>query len=309
MKVCNNVSVQLISWVKSNKRLLDEQKGIERLYYPETITELEELLRVFIGYNVKFDLIGFSSNTLFLPSYKVSNVICTKYVNDFKENVDSIICDCGVPVSKIAKYAVDKGYIGFEGLLDLPGTIGAAVYGNCGCRGCSINALVNSFTMMDETGMINDYTVEELKQAYRSTSLKRGELKGTILQVTLEKKQGDANKLKILAEKNHIIRKMQQPTGANNLGTTFNGGAKKTLKGYILCFLEYVIQFIIGNRDVRISFPLLLKVIGQGRFAPYVYYWNRYMFIDERSHDLFPKYYSFLKSLYKDVCLEIEIRK
>lgn len=309
MKVLHNVSVQQISWVKSNKEILEPVLGIQNLYYPENLKDLKSLIEEIRSKHESFDIIGYSSNTLFLPSYQAQHVICTKKIDKWTETDGEIICDCGVPVSKLSKWAIGKGYVGFEGLTDLPGTVAAAVYGNCGCRGCSVNSIVRSFTLLDSNNEIKECTVDDLKLNYRSTALKRGELIGTILQVILYKNQGDAKELMAVAEKNHQIRKAQQPSGFNNLGTTINGGSHLTFKGKLFRILEHIIRLIPGKNNPRQSFPVLLRITGNSKFIPYVYYWNRYMFINKVSHDLFNDYYSFICTLYKDARLEIEIKK
>lgn len=309
MKILHNVSPQQVSWVKSNKNRLEKNTSIKTLYYPVTISELVDLLHTLKNSNQEFDIIGHSSNTLFLPSYKCDNLICTKELKSWYETDDSIVCDCGVNVANLSKQMVAKGYMGFEGLTDLPGTIAAGVYGNCGCRGCSVNELVQSFQLLLPDGTIKELGVNDLKLSKRNTSLKRGELKGVILSVKLKKVQGNAEELIRLMEQNHQIRLKQQPSGTNNLGTTFIGGKQFTAKGRIFKKLELIVSMLTRNPDRRRNFPIVLRITGNGRFAPYVYYWNRYMFQDADSHLLFPEYMEFLQSLYKDVRLEIEIRK
>ncbi len=309
MKKLENVSAQKISWIKSNKNILEDNKGIKNLYYPETLEEFKALIVSLNSKGDNYDVIGYSSNTLFLPSYSAEHVICTKFINTWEDKEDAFVCDCGVAVSKLSKYAIEQGYKGFEGLTDLPGTLAAGIYGNCGCRGCSVNEVVESFTLLTPENRILTMTPGQLNLKYRSTSLKRKEQKGVILQITLKRQIGDACELLKIAEYNHKIRKQQQPSGENNLGTTFNGVSKRTFKGHIFNVLEKFIQLFTGSRDRRKSFPLTLKLVGEARFTPYIYYPNRYMFLDEKSHIIFSSYYNFLKTLYKDVRLEIEIKK
>lgn len=309
MKIYNNVSAQKVSWVKSNKKKLEEINGqIESLYYPESLEEFLGLVEKIRSKGEDFELIGYSSNTLFLPSYKVKHLICTKQINKWSETDKEIVCDCGVNIAALSKEMVSKGYVGFEGLTDLPGTIGAAVYGNCGCRNCSVNDILDKFTLLLPNGEVRAFHVEDLDRQYRSTILKRGGLVGTILQVYLRKEQGNAEKLKLIAEKNHKHRQLYQPKAANNLGTTFIG-KHLTLKGRIYSLVEFFIGIFAGKKGSRYTYAKLLSVLGKSEFIPYVYYWNRYMFLDEKSHVLFPKYFAFLRSLYQDLHLEIEIRK
>lgn len=309
MKILHDVSPQKISWVKSNKEAFEKTGNlINNLYYPESQDELIFLIRDLRKKDKDYTIIGYSSNTLFLPSFSVENMICTRELNSWYESEDSIICDCGVNVSVLSKAMVDKGKCGFEGLTDLPGTIASGLYGNCGCRGCTILSLVKEFKFLTETGEIVTLHPEDLRAEYRSTAIKRGELNGTILEVTLYKKSGNIETLMRKASYNHEYRKKNQPPAANNLGTTFNGGNKRTLKGVIFKLLERVMPVFALSKDVRKTYPMMLRLIGKSEFVPYVYYWNRYMFLDAKSHLLFPAYFEFLRSLYKDVRLEIEIK-
>lgn len=303
-----NATLQEISWVKSDI-LLTKSKSIKRLYYPETIDELIQLISDMLKSGMPFDIIGYSSNTLFRPSYSVEHLICTKKLKTYTEEGNLIICDCGVPVSSLSKTMVSKGYKGFEGLTDLPGTIAAAVYGNCGCRGCSINALLHHIELLTNDGRCVNLTKEDLSLSYRTTSLKNKNIKGVILRVYLNIVHGDSEKLKHIASINHEYRKKTQPTALNNLGTTFNGGNHLTVKGVFFKIVQLIVRFLSKNKDARVVYPKVLKLFGKSKFIPYIYYWNRYMFLDAKAHDLFDEYYEFLRTLFKDVRLEIEIRK
>ena len=103
-----DVSAQRVSWVKSNKDRLDELSLIQNLYYPESIDELVSLLRTLIKKGEEFDVIGHSSNTLFLPSYSVRNLVCTTKLNRWSINEDGIFCECGVAVAKLAKEMIEE---------------------------------------------------------------------------------------------------------------------------------------------------------------------------------------------------------
>ena len=309
MKIMHDISAQGVSWVKSNKEALEANaSAISNLYYPESVDELKDLLCKLSVDGEKYELIGYSSNTLFLPSYHVAHLVCTREISSWQETDSEIICDCGVNIANLSKEMIKAGYVGFEGLTDLPGTIAGAVYGNSGCRHCSVNELVTDIELFTADGICHVST-DDLRLSYRSSALKRQELKGVILRVRLRKVNGDASKMMEIAFKNHEHRKKYQPSGANNLGTTFNGGHCPTIKGRLLRLFEKCIQVITVNRDSRHSYPLMLKCIGKCSFVPYVYRWNRYMFLDTRAHVLFPEYIRFVRSLYKDARLEIEIRK
>ena len=94
-----NCSAQDISWVKSNTKLIN-CINIDKLYYPETPKELQEIICTIQKKGEKFDIIGYSSNTLFLPSYHIQNMICTKKLNKWYETEDLSKC----------KFVIQKTY-------------------------------------------------------------------------------------------------------------------------------------------------------------------------------------------------------
>ena len=75
----------------------------------------------------------------------------------------------------MALTAIEAGIQGFEGLIDLPGTVAASLYGNAGCYGCSISSLLKSATILTEDGEVINAGKEWFDFTKRSSSLKRGD--------------------------------------------------------------------------------------------------------------------------------------
>lgn len=304
-----NVSAQRVSWVKSNKDELEKHKNaIRNLFYPETTNEFRDLVLGFYKSGVHFDLIGYSSNTLFLPSYSTENLICTKKILSWYETDNEIICDCGVNVAKLSKEMVQKGYEGFSGLTDLPGTIASSVYGNCGCYNCSINELLKYIIFLTPAGEILHITKEELKLAFRTSALKRKEIEGVILQVVLFKFKGVPDVEIKKAELAHKERINTQPSAVNNLGSTINA-SMLTLKGQIICIFIRIISRLFPKLDSSKVYKYIYYIIGAAKYVKYLDVWNRYMFYDIKSHKLLFSYLEFFRTIYKDARLEIEIKR
>ena len=309
MQHIRNVSAQSISWVKSNKIELDKNSdAIRNLYYPENTDELRNLVLDLYKRGDNFDIIGYSSNTLFLPSYTVDYLICTKKMRSWYICGDSIICECGVSVASLAKEMVKKGYEGFYGLVDLPGTVASAVYGNSGCYGCSINSMLDHITFLTSMGQIIKLSKEDLRLDYRTSALKRKELEGVILKVVLAAKKGDLNSEIKKADITHNERIQSQPSAANNLGSTFDASLL-TFRGTMIYYMSKIIALLCPRIDRRYAYKPLFFLFGGRKFIKYLDVWNRYMFYDADSHLIFPEYIDFFRKMYKDACLEIEIKK
>lgn len=310
MIIKNNIPIYDICW-------LNHARGgmIGTFYEPENLDELKNICSKLYLEGKDFDLIGHTSNIYFLPDYSVANMVSTRKCKKIVDETDYIVCDCGVSVAKLSLQMVEKGIKGFEGLIDLPGTVGAAVYGNASCYGCSINSLLISFELLKPDGDIVTVYPNDLKLSKRSSSLKRHELKGIILSVKLKKEQGDVILLKDLAEKNHHSRKVSQPSPKDNLGSIYASKQIKTPIGFIVLGIAKFFGLIYGltgkhKKQIKDKQKeIVLSLLQAKDLVPYVYGWNRYIWKDELAHTLFWKFDKIHRLLYQSSEFEIEIKR
>ena len=309
MIIKNNISVYSICW-------LNHADGgtIGTFYEPETKDELIELCRSLYKEKKSFDLIGHTSNIYFLPNYSVDIMVSTRRLKNVEHKDDFIIADCGANVKALAHTMVNEGIKGFEGLIDLPGTVAAAVYGNASCYKCSVNDMLVSVEFLKENGEIVTLLPEDLKFTKRSSALKRGEIKGVILSVTLRKEYGEAEQLKALAEKNHENRMKTQPGPKDNLGTIYAVTGGKSQKSWIVRLLASLIclplRLTCKNAAAmkKAKIDTILRLYGAKELQPYVFGWKRYIWKDEKSHEFFWKFHKIHQKLFTESKFEIEIK-
>lgn len=212
-----NVSLKKKTWIKTG--------GIASLWItPVSVEQLEETIKILKSYNVKFDLVGHTSNLYYLDSYNPVVVISTIKMKKFVEKEDYIECECGTPVTSISRYCVNNGYTGYAGLVNLPGTVGAAICNNSSCFECSLSEhLIDcTFYDMDKNEVVH-LVHSNFDFTYRNSKLKRKELKGVLLALKLDKKQGVVEIEKAKAAKATYIRKTTQEAAAFTLGSVFAG--------------------------------------------------------------------------------------
>lgn len=309
MIIKHNVRIYDICW-------LNHAQGgmIGTFYEPETKEELIELCSSLYKEKQSFDLIGHTSNMYFLPSYSVDIMVSTRKVKEVVYTKDCIIADCGTSVKVLARAMVNEGIKGFEGLIDLPGTVAASVYGNASCFNCSINSMLVSVELLKENGEIVTLKPKDLKLLKRSSALKRGDMKGVILSVTLRKEYGDKEELKILAEENHRKRKETQPGPKDNLGSIYavsNGFSRKSWVIRKLASALCILLRLMKKNEATINITqkdIILQLYGFKELQPYVYGWNRYIWKDEKSHELFWEFHKIHQKLFTDSKFEIEIK-
>ena len=310
MIIKNNIRIRSISWLSTGNGVGD----ISSFYEPETVDELKELCSAFYAKEQLFDLIGHTSNTLYINGYNCERMVSTRKLNRFLISEQEIECECGTSVRQLSIAAMEAGIKGFEGLIDLPGTVAASIYGNAGCYGCSISNLLKEVTILTEYGKIERVKRDWFAFSERSSALKRGEKRAIILSVILNRENGDADVIKELADKNHAIRRATQPEAKNSLGSIFADSGKHTLLYWGLAAISQAYGILlklkgdnnekIVNKRKHLTFVLLRATDVE----PYIKQWNWYQWSDEKAHELFWKYVRLHQRMFTKSEFEIEIK-
>lgn len=306
MKAISNKNISELSWLSRG--------GIANNYYvPESIEELVELVNKLNAENRQWLLIGLTSNIYFKNTFSIDNLISTKGLTHWEESEDTIDCECGTIVHLLSKKMVEKGINGFEGLIDLPGTIGGAIYGNAGCFDNSISDLLINVTLLLPDGTTTTLNKDELHFSKRNSDLKRGILKGVILKAKLHKEFGDLEQIKVKAENNHRIRIETQPGPKYNLGSTYCDLGKRTFWGNIISFMAgfYSKALMVFNYDdktrTRKKNEFEFRLAGGKGVIPYIFSPSRFIWKDDNADNVFIQYQRVLNKLYINPRLEIEI--
>lgn len=80
-------------------------------------------------------MVGHTLNIYFKNSFNIQTLVQTSKLTNYTILEDYVECECGVHVRLLARDMVKRGYKGFEGLVDLPGTIGGAIVNDSGVMG------------------------------------------------------------------------------------------------------------------------------------------------------------------------------
>ena len=304
-----SVPVSSIAWVAPSDAGI-----IDTLYEPENAQELEDLCRSLYAQNLPFDLVGHTSNILYTSGYHVERMISTRKADHYEILNDVIVCECGVNVRILSAEAIQAGCKGFEGLVDLPGTIGSALYGNAGCYECSVNELLTEATLLMPDGTRQTVTPEWFRFTKRSSVLKRHEEQAIILSATLRRVPGDATTLRQIADENHLKRRASQPGPKNALGSIFGSSGEPTpLQNDIeIIYNRFAKWFHWETADIKSQREkkahLALTLLGNKALRPYVRAWNWYQWNDDNAHRLFWEYVRLHRRMFTRSDFEIEIK-
>lgn len=180
---------------------------VDKVYFPETQSEISELIRTLDNYIV----LGNCSNVLFSSQGYKGNVIVTTEFKQAEFRGTKVFAACGVKGALLSQKAADAGLSGFEFMIGFPGTVGGNVCMNAGAHGQSISdCLVQCCLYNKDTKEIEYKKKEEMDFSYRNSILKSG--KYILLYAEFELKKAPQEDIKALMDRNLDFRKNIQPS-------------------------------------------------------------------------------------------------
>jgi UDP-N-acetylmuramate dehydrogenase len=129
--------------------------------------------------------------------------------------------ESGTSFAALARSLARQGYTGIEWAGGIPGTLGGAVVYNAGAYdGCLADVLL-AVTVLDASGETRRLPAADLRLAYRTSALLRGEIPGSVvLSVELAMTRGDATAAQARIAELDRSRLEAQPRGRTG-GSTF----------------------------------------------------------------------------------------
>ena len=263
-----------------------------------------------------FLTIGHTSNIYFKNSFNIDNIIDTKQLTSYRIIDDeTLMCDCGVHMSKLSQYCVSQGFVGYEGMINLPGTVGGAIVNNSGCYRCGIDKVLKFVDLLTPDGNIVNISSKELGYTFRNSYLKNGIIKGVIVRAYLDiSNKGNIEILKRVAAENTNNRMETQDPPAYNLGTTLNCSYyKKNFRNIIIRITSRILIVSIKNTKKRseILKKLILFIYGRSYLDKFISNKRMSCFLwkDENADLYFDDYLKLIGDIYKHHTIEIEIKE
>ncbi|MEW6084744.1 MAG: UDP-N-acetylmuramate dehydrogenase [Chloroflexota bacterium] len=187
----------------------------------DTVTELVRVVRHLWKYDMPFVMLGGGSNIL-VSDKGVRGVVIlnrAKKTTFHAGDQPSVTAESGVVFSNLANRCASKGLSGIEWAATVPGTIGGAVYGNAGAFGGDMAGSLISVLLLTENGK-ETFMVEQMGYGYRTSVLKRREIKAIVLSAELGLKNSTKEDVIVKIQQFGAHRKATQPPGAS-MGSMF----------------------------------------------------------------------------------------
>jgi UDP-N-acetylmuramate dehydrogenase len=130
-----------------------------------------------------------------------------------------ILADAGATLQELVDFSISRGLAGLETLAGIPGSVGAAVYGNAGAYGHSISERVLRVELFDGEGL-RTFTNAECQFDYRESVFKRHK-NWMILRAEFEMLPGEAVELRRRADEITRVRNQKFPPTMKCAGSIF----------------------------------------------------------------------------------------
>jgi UDP-N-acetylmuramate dehydrogenase len=192
-----------------------------KLYITPTNNEqLIGLIKCINIQNIRYTIIGETSNMIFLDDVIYGVIISTKLLDSICLEKNKVTVGAGANLSNFLRLLYSKKIEGFHGLEGIPGSVGGAVFMNAGAYGSETSEYIINVECMTLNGRIVNISKEHCHFSHRN-SIFRKEKKYIILSITfLIKRSNDEGFYKKIEEL-HIARHSYQEFVLPNVGSVF----------------------------------------------------------------------------------------
>ncbi|MFV3327962.1 UDP-N-acetylmuramate dehydrogenase [Pseudomonas sp. NY15372] len=148
--------------------------GVAAFYVaPSSIEQLKTLLKFFKKNDVKWKLIGLSTNVIFFDDLSYGVIVTVKNLTGIFVNGCTFDLECGYSLQDFVRVALINGKGGVEGLEGVPGTLGGAIFMNAGAYGYTISDRLVTVDVITPEGEMVTLTKEECDFNNRSSFFKK----------------------------------------------------------------------------------------------------------------------------------------
>lgn len=190
------------------------------LCLPESVLEIQNLIKYFKENSINYIVIGNGSNLLVSDNGIEGAVIkIGNSMSEIKVNDNEIYVEAGALLSKTANVALNAELAGMEALSGIPGSIGGAVCMNAGAYGTEMKDVLKEVTFIDDVGEIKTLTCDNLELGYRKSIFTNNDY--IVLSCVLTLNKGNRDEISANMKEYTKRRTQKQPINYPSAGSTF----------------------------------------------------------------------------------------
>jgi UDP-N-acetylmuramate dehydrogenase len=199
-----------------------------------------EALRVTQASGAAYTVVGDGTN-LIVSDQGFDGIVLRLTAKRIERAGTTVRVEAGAELQALVDYSIDHGLRGLETMTGIPGSLGAAVYGNAGAYGHSIEERVRQVRFLDGP-TVRSFSASECRFRYRESIFKEHK-DWIILSAELAMTPAPAAELREAAQKIFAIRLEKYPASMKCAGSIF--------KNLILAELPDSVRRQIPERVVR----------------------------------------------------------
>jgi UDP-N-acetylmuramate dehydrogenase len=199
-----------------------------------------EALRVSRASGAPYSVIGSGTN-LIVSDHGFDGIVLRLAANAIHRDGSTLRAEAGAELQALVDYSIDHGLRGLETMTGIPGSVGAAVYGNAGAYGHSIDERVRLVRFLDGPA-VRSFGPAECQFHYRESVFKEHK-DWIVLSVELAMTPAPAAELRQTADEIFKVRLAKYPPTMKCAGSIF--------KNLILAELPESVRRQIPERVVR----------------------------------------------------------
>ena len=190
------------------------------MIFPDSIEKLSALISLIGNEKITSLVLGKGSNMLVDDSGFRGVVINTCKLDKITLADDStVVCQCGVSLSRLCRFALENSLTGLEFAFGIPGTAGGAAYMNAGAYGGEMKDVLVSCEHIHSDGSFGEFCADKLELGYRHSVYSDSDMLITSLKLKLSK--GNPEEIKAKMDELMGKRRDKQPLEYPSAGSTF----------------------------------------------------------------------------------------
>jgi UDP-N-acetylmuramate dehydrogenase len=205
----------------------------------KSASELQTAVDMAYMQHIPYIVIGGGSNVL-VSDHGIRGLVILNRARDvhFRHSGFGVICtvESGMNLSSLARQCIAKGLGGLEWAVNIPGTVGGAVFGNAGAHGGDMAGTLISANIWEPASGIRHYNNDEMEYGYRTSVLKRTQAeegpRPVIVSAEL-KLTAEATDVLIARADGFVARRKETQPGGASMGSMFKN-PENYYAGYLI---------------------------------------------------------------------------
>ena len=190
------------------------------MVFPESIGEIQQLVKTCRQEQIPFIVLGLGSNVLF-PDRGFRGVVIKlgQALKGLHISGEEIMAEAGIRLAHLSKKAAANSLSGLEFAEGIPGSVGGAVVMNAGAYNGEMSQILTAVSALDSQGDMHTFKFEEMAFNYRSSIFQSSDW--ICVSALMKLSPGKREEIEAQMREFAKLRREKQPLDMPSAGSTF----------------------------------------------------------------------------------------